>query len=197
MKDIINTIETKLCIDLTKFEKYQIDDLNKIPDEHIKNARTLQNEYEAEYYLSLLVSPDNSRYLRGFVRSVITNRENARTWQKRSVIFVLGASLKDILTKPREILFGFPDSHFKHIIKPDYKYLEMKVSNGGILTYINPDANYKTVAPNGYTMSLLKNTELVEIEQDKIPFYYRRWVASRIAAYLNHFNKLKAEFDPS
>ncbi len=197
MKDVSSIIEKKLNTDLTKLEKYQIDNLNEIPYEHIENARKLQNEYEAEHYLSLIVSNDNARYLKDFIMDVIINQEDWQDWRKRAVIFVLDASIQEILTKPRKALFGFPDSHFKYIIKPDYKYLETKASDGGVLTFVNPNANYKTRAPYGYIMSSLNVTQLLEIEQDRISFHFRRWVASRIAAYLDYFNKLKGEFDSS
>lgn len=195
MNGIKEAIEGKLNISMDNLARNHVTDLNETSDLDIERARLLDNENEAEYYLSLLVTDENLRYLKGFVRNVITNNENHRTWGKGRVL-LLECSMSDVLTKDRMDLYQRPEALFKCIVEPDLESWKQYSDRSGSFAFYEPDTNYKDSVTSGY-YSIAKSVHLLEVPSNKVTLYFRRWLASKIAAYLKHFNQLSAHADVS
>jgi hypothetical protein len=191
-KDII---ETKLNIRISDLVKHKVDNLNELENVHIERARSLGEEQDAAYYLNLLITDDNSRHLRGFVRDVIMNGKDHRSWRKRNVLLLLSCSLRDVLTTTRKTLFNRSDDEFTQVISPDLNAWNQHSDTSGTFAFHIPDANYKTVAPKGYILRSPDGVQLVDISPDQATIRFRRWIASRIAAYLKFHNQLNASPD--
>lgn len=190
------TIEKILNIDLDDTALVQIDDLNETPIQIIENAQKLNDEIMALYYFERLVTQENWRHLRGFVRSVIVNKENKENWRKGTIL-VLTCTNEDLLTKEREVLFNRPNTEFKYILPLDYEDWNQNSDFGGTFAFNEPNKNYKFVAPERYCMLSSSDNKLVEIKEHQIDIQFRRWVASRIAGYLKFYDKLTPDADVS
>lgn len=173
-----------------EINKKLISNLNKMPLELIENARKTGSELEALSYLSLLVTPGNHKYLRSFVRRVVMNREEAGTWNKGRAL-VAYSSLLDQLTKEKEEIFGYNTTDFKFIIQPNFEAWSRGSDFGGMFVFCEPEADYRSPTPPGYGIISLKEADLVKVEQKQVTIQFRRWLASRMAAYLNHKNQLE------
>ena len=163
-KDII---ETKLNIRISDLVKHKVDNLNELENVHIERARSLGEEQDAAYYLTLLITDDNSRHLRGFVRDVIMNGKDHRSWRKRNVLLLLSCSLRDVLTTTRKTLFNRSDDEFTQVISPDLDAWNQHSDTSGTFAFHIPDANYKTVAPKGYILRSPDGVQLVDISPDQ------------------------------
>ncbi|MGS2739382.1 hypothetical protein [Sinomicrobium sp. M5D2P17] len=183
-------LKQKINISIKDMNKYQISNLNEIPEELIGNARKLDSEFEAESYLNLLVTPENSKYLRSFVRQVVINGEKVNTWKKGRALIV-DSSLVDQLTKDKEEIFGYDSANFKTIIRPNYEAWSRGSDFGGMFVFCEPDADYRSYTPPGYGIISLKELDLIEVDQKHITTQFRRWLASRMAAFLKHKNQLE------
>jgi hypothetical protein len=194
LKDVI---EAKLNVRISDLIQRKVEDLNELKDVDIERARMLGQEYEAEYYLGLLATDDNARYLKGFVRSVITNKEDHRTWGKGSVLLLLDSSLHDVLTKERNVLFNRSDDELKHIIEPEVDAWNRNSDTSGAFAFLIPEINYRFTSPAGYLMRSPDGVQLSAVSPGRVILQFRRWIASKIAGYLNYFNQLNTAPDLS
>lgn len=189
MDTLKEVIEAKLKIKLEDMANYQTDNLNEFDATIIERARLLDHEYEAEYYLGLFVTDENSHYLKGFVRSVVSNKEDHRTWGK-GVVIVRETSYITILTEERSTLFGRSDDQLNKILPNDLDGWKQQSDLGGIFAFYLPDADYKFNCPKDYTLIQINPDQLQDVSPEKVKVQYRRWLASKLAAYLKYFNQL-------
>lgn len=171
-------------------EKCPISNLNEMPVELIEHARKLGNEFEAVPYFELLVTPENFKYLRSFVRRVVMNHEEVSAWNKGRALIAY-SSLTDQLTKKKEALYGYEVEYFKTIVKPNFEAWSQGSDLGGMFVFCEPNADYRSVTPAGYGIISLKNAELIEVDPNNVVIQFRRWLASRMAYYLKHKNQLE------
>lgn len=166
-----------------------ISNLNEMPLNLIENARNLGTEYEAETYLERHVTSENCKYLRTFVRRVITNGEEVRTWNKGRALIAY-SSLSDQLNKEKEALFGYNTAEFMTIVRPNFEAWNSGSDLGGMFVFCEPEADYRSQTPPGYGIMSLKEADLITIDSNMISIQFRRWLASRMAAYLKAKNEL-------
>ncbi len=182
-KELNQIVTKKIGTSLNIEDKHTIANLNQIPQKLIENAELLVDRYEIQCYLQFYTTPDNENFLRHFVFDVFTLNQNVNTWKKGRAL-IANSSLKDQLSKEKEDLFGYPISEFKHIVKPDYEYWKEGIHHTGMFVFLEPDADYKVLPKEGYSTLPLKTADFIAVEQKDIELFYRRWIASRIAIYL-------------
>lgn len=185
-------LKLKLNTSTEEIRKHMVANLNEMPQPLIDNARKLENEFMAESYLKLHTTPDNEPYLRGFVRQVVVNGEAVSTWKKGRVLIAY-SSLADQLSKQKEEIFGHEEQWFNTIVKPDYEIWARGSDLGGIFVLVEPEADYRSSTPAGYGTLSLTGQELISVDPKKAAVHFRRWLASRMAAFLQSKNQLHDE----
>lgn len=170
----------------------RFDNLNELPIHIIEHMLELNDETPALHYLEPLVTRENQRYLRGFIRSVVINKESHETWNKGKVL-LLSRPYEDLFTIERLELFNRANSRFENIVRLSYEdWSFYSFETGGFAFYL-PNANYKFTAPENYIMVSPSEFELERIEEHKTDLHFRRWLASFMANQMRYQNKLQLD----
>ena len=171
--------EKFLGIKMELDEQSSIDDLRKIPNNIIENARKLNSYYSAKYFLQFYLTERNWEFLPLFIEDIINGNDDILTWQSK---FYLApkSSLKCQLTKRLDDFYDYNYGPIECFLSPDIDDWKSNVSfTGAPLIYCsNTDYTFKS-SENMY--SLDGNSKASKIGPQSVTIIFRRWIATRIA----------------
>jgi hypothetical protein len=166
---------------LKEADRASVPNLNAFPPSLLEIARKIQSTQHLYAFISFYLPPGHDPYIHPFIFQVIRGQEDPSQWFKAFVL-VPGTSLFDQMTKTLEEIFAPFASKIHCIVSPTIPNW-MGMNETGSFAFPDPDHNYLTEIPKGF-IAHSSDLELEEIDITKIPIYFRRWIAQRIAKCL-------------
>ncbi|WP_200978595.1 hypothetical protein [Echinicola sp. 20G] len=162
--------------------------LNELSEKTISEARALRNFVKIENFLKEITEKDDWRYLNAFIHQVILGKHDHRTWRKGRIL-ARDLSLIELLTKNMEQLFDGLIDEIDQIILPEYQQWKLGSLYVGAFALVEPSSTYKSRGISGF-IPLDINQQLSPIHKNRLPIYFKRWIATRAAQYLNSQGEL-------
>ncbi len=187
-------VKSTMGIELSDSDQSSISNLNEVPDHLIVEMKKVQG-YISFALLEFYCSAENHEHLRDFFLSVIEGEQDHKTWLKGRVLF-RDLPMSHHLTRSLDQLYSqfnqFPDS----IHKPYFKSLSIGDSIPGGFAQVDIDATYLSDHVDGF-YSVPGDLELITVSKKDKHLWFRRWIALRMAKFLEQSDKLKGNFKKS